>query len=201
MRTELQYMRLALRLARRGYGVTSPNPMVGAILVKRGRIIGSGWHRRAGEAHAEIEAIRDAEQRKQSIKGATLYVTLEPCCTQGRTPPCTQAIIAAGIKKSDGWRHRSKPAAFWPGFCDSKASLCCGVPWRVGGRNARHLTRLSIIGSSMALLRHYQSRDESRWQDATAAGESKWITSEPARNFGMELRQRADAILVGLIPF
>ncbi len=99
MRTELQYMRLALRLARRGYGVTSPNPMVGAILVKRGRIIGSGWHRRAGEAHAEIEAIRDAEQRKQSIKGATLYVTLEPCCTQGRTPPCTQAIIAAGIKK------------------------------------------------------------------------------------------------------
>ena len=101
MRTEREYMRQALRLARRGYGATSPNPMVGAILVKNGQLIGRGWHRRAGEPHAEIEVIRDAEQRGQTAKGATLYVTLEPCCTQGRTPPCTEAIIAAGIKKVD----------------------------------------------------------------------------------------------------
>ena len=91
------YMRLALRLARRGYGTTSPNPMVGAVLVRAGRIIGRGWHHQAGGPHAEVEAIRDAQRRGNSPKGATLYVTLEPCCTHGRTPPCTEAIIAAGI--------------------------------------------------------------------------------------------------------
>src|SRR6266566_9631586 len=99
MRTERKYMRLALRLARRGYGATSPNPMVGAVLVKNGRIIGRGWHRRAGEPHAEVEAIRDASAHRATLADATLYVTLEPCCTLGRTPPCTEAIKAAGIKR------------------------------------------------------------------------------------------------------
>src|SRR5579883_2631428 len=92
-------MQLALRLARRGYGATSPNPMVGAVLVKRGKIIGQGWHHRAGLPHAELEALLDAQRRGNDPKGSTLYVTLEPCCTHGRTPPCTDAIIAAGIKK------------------------------------------------------------------------------------------------------
>src|ERR1051325_9877303 len=92
-------MRLALKLARRGYGSTSPNPMVGAVLVKNGKIIGRGWHRRAGLPHAEIEAQLNAEKHGHSIRGATLYVTLEPCSTYGRTPPCTDAIIAAGIKR------------------------------------------------------------------------------------------------------
>src|SRR2546426_10245979 len=96
---DLQFMRLALRLARRGYGATSPNPMVGAVLAKRGRAIGRGWHRRAGAPHAEIEAILDARQHGHNPKGAALYVTLEPCCTYGRTPPCTDAIISAGIKR------------------------------------------------------------------------------------------------------
>src|SRR5687767_5588310 len=111
---DLACMRLALRLARRGYGETSPNPMVGAVLVKNGAIIGQGWHRRAGQPHAEIEAIRDAHQLGNRIKGATLYVTLEPCCTEGRTPPCTGAIIAAGIKRvvvaaiDPNPRHRGK---------------------------------------------------------------------------------------------
>src|SRR5689334_3864643 len=95
----LPFMRQALRLARRSYGRTSPNPMVGALLVKRGKIIGRGWHRRAGMPHAEIEALLDAEKRGNSPRGATLYVTLEPCCTHGRTPPCTEAIIAAGINR------------------------------------------------------------------------------------------------------
>src|SRR5436853_2529873 len=90
-------MRLSLRLARRGYGTTSPNPMVGAVLVKNGKIVGRGWHRRAGEPHAEIEAIRNAQNGGHTAKGATLYVTLEPCCTHGRTPPCTEAIRAARI--------------------------------------------------------------------------------------------------------
>src|ERR1700691_4054890 len=97
--TDVQFMRLALLLARRGYGATSPNPMVGAVLVKGGKIIGRGWHRRAGLPHAEIEALRDAQKRGHNPRGATLYVTLEPCCTFGRTPPCTDAIIAVGIKR------------------------------------------------------------------------------------------------------
>src|ERR1051325_3630169 len=97
--TDLKAMRLALRLARRGYGATSPNPMVGAVLVKGGQIIGRGWHRRAGLPHAEIEALCDAQKRGHNPRGATLYVTLELCCTHGRTPPCTEAIVAAGIKK------------------------------------------------------------------------------------------------------
>src|SRR6516164_6743582 len=92
-------MDLALRLARRGYGWTSPNPMVGALLVRRGQLLGQGWHHRAGEPHAEIEALRDAQRKGQGTKGATLYVTLEPCCTHGRTPPCTDALIAAGVKR------------------------------------------------------------------------------------------------------
>ena len=78
---------LPFRLARRGYGTTSPNPMVGAMLVKSGQIIGRGWHRKAGEPHAEIEALRDAQKRGHSPRGATFYVTLEPCSTHGRTPP------------------------------------------------------------------------------------------------------------------
>src|SRR5579864_7930896 len=96
---DIPFMQQALRLARRGYGATSPNPMVGALLVKRGRIIGRGWHHRAGLPHAEIEALRDAQKHGHSTRGATLYVTLEPCSTHGRTPPCTEAIIASGIKK------------------------------------------------------------------------------------------------------
>src|SRR4051812_33471736 len=91
-------MRDALRLAQKGYGLTSPNPMVGAVLIKNGQRIGQGWHRRAGLPHAEIEAVRNARRRGRDPKGATLYVTLEPCCSHGRTPPCTDAIIAAGIK-------------------------------------------------------------------------------------------------------
>src|SRR5271154_5771613 len=89
-------LREAIRLAKRGYGATSPNPMVGAVLVKGGKIIGRGWHRSAGLPHAEIEALRDTQKRGRTPRSARLYVTLEPCCTHGRTPPCTDAIIAAG---------------------------------------------------------------------------------------------------------
>src|SRR5215813_8224400 len=114
MHTDVKFMRLGLRLARRGYGTTSPNPMVGAVLVKRGRIIGRGWHHRAGEPHAEIEAIGDAEKQGNNPQGASLYVTLEPCSTHGRTPPCTDGILNADIKHviigatDPNPRHRGK---------------------------------------------------------------------------------------------
>src|ERR1700684_947174 len=98
-KNDFSFMQFALNLSKRVYAATAPNPMVGAVLVKGEKIIGRGWHRRAGLPHAEIEALRDAQKRGHHPKGATLYVTLEPCCTHGRTPPCADAIIAAGIKK------------------------------------------------------------------------------------------------------
>jgi diaminohydroxyphosphoribosylaminopyrimidine deaminase/5-amino-6-(5-phosphoribosylamino)uracil reductase len=112
---DVSFMRLALRLPR-GRGQTSPTPMVGAVLVKRGRIIGRGWHRRAGEPHAEVEAIRDAERDGETARGATLYVTLEPCCTHGRTPPCTDAIKAAGVRRVVVAARDPNPAHAGRGF-------------------------------------------------------------------------------------
>src|SRR5258706_3825635 len=98
-----RFMRRALALARRGVGKTSPNPAVGAVLVRGGRIIGEGWHKRAGTAHAEITALEDwkrlPSRQSATLRNATLYVTLETCCTWGRTPPCTDAIIAAGVQR------------------------------------------------------------------------------------------------------
>ena len=88
-----KHMHAALELARKGYGRTSPNPMVGALLVKGRAVIGTGWHRKAGGVHAEIEALNDAQRNDYNIKDATLYVTLEPCSTSGRTPSCTHTII------------------------------------------------------------------------------------------------------------
>src|ERR1043166_7293807 len=93
-RTDERFMRRALVLARRGLGKTTPNPVVGAVLVRNDRIIGEGWHRQAGGAHAEVFALRGVNAR-----GATLYVTMEPCSTFGKTPPCTAAVIAAGVKR------------------------------------------------------------------------------------------------------
>ena len=87
----------ALRLARRGWFSTMPNPRVGCVLVNDGRIIGEGWHAKAGGPHAEINALKDAQQRSGGAQGATAHVTLEPCCHQGRTPPCTKALIKAGV--------------------------------------------------------------------------------------------------------
>ncbi|MFT4692628.1 MAG: diaminohydroxyphosphoribosylaminopyrimidine deaminase, partial [Limisphaerales bacterium] len=92
------WMSKALALARKGIGRVSPNPAVGAVIVQAGQEIGSGWHHRAGGPHAEVEAIRDADTRENSTRGATIYITLEPCSTHGRTPPCTKAILAAGIR-------------------------------------------------------------------------------------------------------
>src|SRR5690606_26216690 len=93
---DVRFMRVALRLARRGQGAVEPNPMVGCVLVRGGRVIGSGWHRRFGGPHAEREALRRCAG---SPRGATAYVTLEPCCHEGKTPPCTDALIAAGVAR------------------------------------------------------------------------------------------------------
>lgn len=196
--TDLSFMRLALRLAARGAGQTSPNPMVGAVLVKRGRIIGQGWHRRAGEPHAEVEAIRDAERRGQSARDATLYVTLEPCCTHGRTPPCTDAIQAAGIRRVIVAAGDPNPAHAGRGF---KLLRRAGIGLTTG-LLAAEATRLNesfnhwiVHRTPFVTVKAAMTLDG---KIATASGESKWITGDAARREGMRLRARVDAILAGV---
>lgn len=209
---DLNYLSFALRLARRGYGRTSPNPMVGAVLVKDGRIIGRGWHRRAGLPHAEIEALRDAQKHGHNPHGATLYVTLEPCSTQGRTPPCTEAIIAAGIRRVVIGTIDPNPRHSGHGLAILKRARVAvdafGVP-RLRGRLKAELQTLAdecarlndafnhwiVQRTPFVTVKAAMTLDG---KIATAAGESKWITGEKARACAMKLRRGADAILVGI---
>ena len=211
--SDTQFMRLALRLARRGYGTTSPNPMVGAVLVKGGKIIGCGWHRRAGGAHAEIEAFRDAAKRGHSPRGATLIVTLEPCCTHGRTPPCTEAIIAARIKRvvvgavDPNPQHRGRTFKILRRAGVEVVSIDEESEARGKGRAteeklAAECARLNeafnhwiVHRTPFVTVKAAMTLDG---KIATASGESKWITGEKARACGMKLRQGSDAILVGV---
>jgi diaminohydroxyphosphoribosylaminopyrimidine deaminase/5-amino-6-(5-phosphoribosylamino)uracil reductase len=196
--TDERLMRLALRLARRGYGATSPNPMVGAVLVKRGHIIGRGWHRRAGLPHAEIEALHDAKQHGRSPKGATLFVTLEPCCTHGRTPPCTDAILAAGIKRVVVGATDPNPKHSGRGFRLLRRAgigVTPGVLAEECGRLNEAFNHWIVHRTPFVTVKAAMTLDG---KIATANGESKWITGAKARAFGMKLRQGADAILVGI---
>ncbi|HEV2693269.1 MAG TPA: bifunctional diaminohydroxyphosphoribosylaminopyrimidine deaminase/5-amino-6-(5-phosphoribosylamino)uracil reductase RibD [Verrucomicrobiae bacterium] len=217
--SDATYMRHALRLARRGYGTTSPNPMVGAVLVKGGKIIGRGWHRRAGLPHAEIEALHDAQKKGHNPKGATIYVTLEPCCTHGRTPPCTDAIIAAGIKRVVIGTTDPNPNHAGKGFKILKRAGIKVSSFDEG--RARRSARAVVASRKVpdkSLGNECVKLNESfnHWivhrtpfvtvkaamtldgKIATASGESKWITGEKARAYGMHLRQGSDAILVGV---
>jgi len=192
------FMQLALRLAKRGYGATSPNPMVGAVLVKGGRIIGRGWHRRTGLPHAEIETLRDAQKRGHNSRGAALYVTLEPCCTHGRTPPCTDAIIAAGIKKVVVGATDPNPKHAGKGF---KILRSAGIEV-VQGILADECAKINEAFNHWIVRRTpFVTVKAAMTLDgkiATASGESKWITGEKAREHGMKLRRGSDAILVGI---
>ncbi len=191
-------MREALRLARRGLGATSPNPMVGAVLVKRGKIIGRGWHRRAGGPHAEIEALNDACKRGNDVRGATLYVTMEPCSTHGKTPPCTEAIKAAGIREVVASATDPNPA---------HAGRTYKILRRAGVKVvydvlADEATRLNEAFNHWIVRRTpFVTVKAAMTLDgkiATARGESKWITGPKARAHGMKLRQGVDAVLVGV---
>jgi diaminohydroxyphosphoribosylaminopyrimidine deaminase / 5-amino-6-(5-phosphoribosylamino)uracil reductase len=195
---DLFRMDLALRLAARGYGATSPNPMVGAVLVKGGKVIGQGWHHQAGEPHAEIEALRDALAHQQKPAGATLYVTLEPCCTQGRTPPCTEAIIAARITRVVAAATDPNPKHSGRGFEMLRAAglrVLTGVLGERATRLNEAFNHWIVQHTPFVVVKAAMSLDG---KIATASGESKWITGPKARAFGMKLRQGADAILVGV---
>ncbi len=191
----LDYMKRALELARTRQGRTRPNPTVGAVLVKNGRIIGEGVHRRAGEPHAEIVAL---QQAGEEARGATLYVTLEPCSHHGRTPPCVDAIIAAGIKEVHMATIDPNPLVAGRGKARLEAA---GIRVVVGEHEdeARRLnegfmhwitTRRPFIVAKFAM-----SLDG---KIATRTGEARWITGEAARRWVHELRDRMDAILVGV---
>jgi len=191
-------MRMALQFARNGAGNTSPNPMVGAVLVKASQVIGRGWHRRAGEPHAEIEALRDAANKGHSLGGATLYVTLEPCSTCGRTGPCTEAIINAGISRVIVGTTDPNPKHKGKGF---KILRDAGVRVEAGllaneceGLNEA-FNHWVVNRTPWVTVKAAMTLDG---KIATASGESKWITGPSARIAGMELRRNADAVLVGI---
>lgn len=192
------FMRRALRLAERGYGCTSPNPMVGAVLVRSGKIIGEGWHKRAGEAHAEVNAIRQAKKRGISTSNATLYVTLEPCSTHGRTPPCTEAILGAGIKRVVVAATDPNPNHAGGGYRSLKRNgveIEHGILARESERLNEPFHHWIVHKTPFVTVKAAMTLDG---KIATRSGESKWITSEQARRFSMHLRKGSDAILVGV---
>jgi len=188
-------MRRALRLAARGRGRTSPNPMVGAVVVKRGRAAGEGYHRRAGGPHAEVWALSRAGG---AAEGATLYVSLEPCCHQGRTPPCTEAVIESGVRRVVAAGVDPNPRVKGRGVRRLRRA---GIEVTVGvlGEEARRLNAAYFkhvsTGLPLVSLKAAMSLDG---KIATAAGESKWITGERARAVGRRLRGEHDAVLVGV---
>ena len=189
-----RYMEIALRLARRAIGRTSPNPAVGALIVRHGRIVGRGYHRFAGAPHAEVEALRRAGSR---ARGSTLYVTLEPCNHTGRTGPCCEAIIAAGISHVVAAMTDPNPLTDGRGIARLRRA---GVRVTVGvrERDARQLNepfcRAMTIGLPLIIAKIGQSLDG---KIATVSGESRWITSPAARRLAHRWRSRVDAILVG----
>ena len=196
--SDLRFMRLALRLAFRARGQTSPNPLVGAVLVRSGRVIGQGWHRMAGEPHAEIEALLDAKRRGEKAQGSTLYVTLEPCCTHGRTPPCTEAILAAGIKRVVVAATDPNPKHAGRGFrllTKTGVKVSHGVLAGEATRLNEAFNHWIVRRTPFVTVKSAMTLDG---KIASASGESKWITGETAREEGMKLRAGADAILVGV---
>jgi diaminohydroxyphosphoribosylaminopyrimidine deaminase/5-amino-6-(5-phosphoribosylamino)uracil reductase len=172
--------------------------MVGALLVNGRYIIGQGWHRGAGEPHAEIEAIRDAESNGQSPRGATLYVTLEPCSTQGRTPPCTEAIQRAGIRRVVAAATDPNPHHAGRGFQLLRRAgiqVEYGVLEKEAARLNEAFNHWIVHRTPFVTVKAAMTLDG---KIATPAGESKWITGEKARALATQLRRGADAILVGV---
>ncbi|MBE3580753.1 MAG: bifunctional diaminohydroxyphosphoribosylaminopyrimidine deaminase/5-amino-6-(5-phosphoribosylamino)uracil reductase RibD [Thermoanaerobacteraceae bacterium] len=189
------FMRRALELARRGLGRTAPNPAVGAVVVRSGEIVGEGYHQRAGSPHAEVHALREAGDR---ARGSTLYVTLEPCCHYGKTPPCTEAIIAAGVKKVVAAMIDPNPKVAGRGLRRLREA---GVEVEVGllEKEARRLNEAFIkymtTGLPWVTLKMALTLDG---KIATRTGASRWITGEVSRRKAHELRNTYDAVLVGI---
>jgi len=195
MTQDLRYMQQAYHLALKGKGKTSPNPLVGAVLVKDGRLLAEGYHRRCGGDHAEIIALKKGGQR---ARGATLYVTLEPCFHYGRTPPCVDAIIQSGIKEV--YVGMIDPNPLTQGQSIRKLRRA-GIKVRVGfmRKELRRMNESFIkyikFKKPFVVVKCAQTLDG---KIATSHGQSKWITSEQTRAYARRLRSDFDAILVGI---
>jgi diaminohydroxyphosphoribosylaminopyrimidine deaminase/5-amino-6-(5-phosphoribosylamino)uracil reductase len=190
-------MRLALREARRGAGRTSPNPAVGAVIVSaRGKLLASGWHRAAGCPHAEIEAIRRLA-RPSLARGATLFVTLEPCSTHGRTPPCVDAIIAAGFARVAAGAVDPNPRHAGRGLrLLRKAGIdaASGILAEECAALNRAFNRWIVTGLPLVIAKCALSLDG---RITRRPGEGQWLTGERARADAHRLRAQVDAILIG----
>lgn len=188
-----KYMELTLNLAEKGRGFVSPNPMVGCIIVKRGRIVGKGWHKKAGSEHAEVLAINDAG--KKAIN-STLYVNMEPCSHWGRTPPCTEKIVEAGVREVIIGMKDVNPLV--EGFRELKFR---GLKTKIGilEKEAKKLNEVYIkymqTKRPFAIIKVAMSLDG---RIATSSGDSKYITSKEARAYVHQLRTEVDAVMVGV---
>ncbi len=188
------YMMRALSLARRGAGNVSPNPMVGAVIVKNGKIIGEGFHKKFGGPHAEVMAIRSC---KRSVKGATLYVNLEPCNFFGKTPPCTDLIIASGISRVVVGMQDPNPLVSGNGIAQLRKA---GIKVQSGILESEcralneHFIKYITTGLPFVTLKIAQTLDG---KIADTSGMSKWITNNDSRAFVHHLRSMHDAVLIG----
>lgn len=189
-----RFMREALRLGRHALGRSTPNPAVGAVIVRNGEVVGRGWTLPAGDAHAEIVALREAGPR---ASGATLYVTLEPCCHHGRTPPCTDAIITAGISRCVIAMEDPFPLVAGRGITQLRAAgitaEVCSLAPEIAELSAGFVTRIRS-GRPLVRAKYAMSLDG---RIATRTGQSRWITGPAARGHAHVLRDRTDAVLVG----
>lgn len=193
-RLDRWHMRRALDLAVQGQGAVEPNPMVGCVIAHGAEVIGEGWHQRFGGPHAEIEALKIAGPR---AAGATLYVTLEPCCHHGKTPPCTEAIMAAGIRRVVAAMADPFPKVAGGGFQQLTAAgieVTCGLLENEARElNAPYLKRLNT-GRPWVIAKWAMTLDG---KIASRVGSSRWISSELSRAEAHGLRGRVDAILIG----
>ena len=196
MTADEKFMREAIKLAAKGVGKTRPNPAVGCVIVKNGRIIGRGWHRRAGAPHAEVAALRSLKNIS-AARGATVYVTLEPCCTHGRTPPCTKALIDAGVARVVTGAIDPNPKHRGRGI---KLLQRAGIKTKSGvlGEECASLNpefnRVMRTGLSWVIAKCGMSLDGRLTRPPS---EGQWITTPAARRDAMKLRATVDAVMVG----
>ena len=189
------FMKAALRLARKGVGMVSPNPMVGAVLVRENKIVGTGYHHFFGGPHAEQYALKSA---RGEARGSDLYINLEPCCHVGKTPPCVDALIAAGIRRAFIGMQDPNPRVSGSGIKKLRAA---GIAVEVGilERECRQLneafTKYITKHIPFVYLKLAASLDG---KIATASGDSKWITGAASRKLVHRLRSEADAVMVGI---
>lgn len=192
--TDVEFMLRAIELAKKGTGFVNPNPLVGAVIVKDGQIIGEGWHERYGEAHAERNALQNCTINPE---GAVMYVTLEPCCHEGKQPPCTEAILAAGIRKVVVGSDDPNPLVAGKGIAQLEAAgievsrVCKEECDRMNEIFFHYITtKMPFVIMKIAMTADGKT--------ATRAGLSKWITGEESRRNVHETRKRCAAIMIGI---